>query len=60
MGDYFDMSLCESVQYIIEHTSGVCKGNDAYYRSEKFMRDLLQECIQLKYIDPYKWKEWNV
>lgn len=48
MGEYFDVSLCESVQYLIEHTSGVCRGNDVYYRSEKFMSDLLRECAFIK------------
>lgn len=60
MGEYFDVSLCERVQYLIEHTSGVCRGNDVYYRSEKFMSDLLRKCAKLKYIDPYKWEECNV
>lgn len=54
MGTYFNADVCDRVEYIINHSSTICHGNGTYYRSEKFMSDLLRECAKLKYIDPYK------
>lgn len=48
MGKYFNADVCDSVEYIINHSSTICHGNDTYYRSEKFMLDLLRECAFIK------------
>jgi hypothetical protein len=54
MGTYFNADICDSVEFIIEHSSTICHGNEVYYRSEKFVNDLIHECILMLYIDPYK------
>ena len=49
MGTYFNADVCDSVEYKINHSSTICYGNATYYRSEKFMIDLLCACNFIKY-----------
>lgn len=48
MGNYYSANICDSVEFIIERSSTICRGNEVYYRSEKFMSDLLGECAFIK------------
>lgn len=48
MGNYYSANICDSVEFIIERSSTICRGNEVYYRSEKFMLDLLGECAFIK------------
>ena len=48
MGTYFNADICDRVEFIISNSSAICKGNSMYYRSEKFMRDLISACYHIK------------
>lgn len=48
MGNNYSATICDSVEYIINHSSTICHGNGVYYRSEKFMRDLISACNHIK------------
>jgi hypothetical protein len=48
MGVYIEVDVCDRVELMIEHSSVIGHGNEVYYRSEKFVSDLLDACIKLK------------
>lgn len=47
VGAYVSADVCDSVECIINRSSAICHGNGVYYRSEKFIRDLLSECYKV-------------